>query len=589
MVTTRELNSGPLQRLLAYEHALAVCARALLTSDEAAALEEAADAILAATDADFVFIDRNVIDDDLGLCLENVLTRSRLAFDPEELAVWQRRPWSEMPDVRCELEAGRPHIYQAADVAPGTDRHPDGLSRTSLKLPIFVDGTWAGHMGFAAESDRMWPDGEIRLLDLAAKMIGAYWERQQTHETLRTAVESSERWLRYERALTACAKALLMGAEDSALVTALEEMRAATDATFGFLDRLEDDPEGPVLVKVHTVAAPGVEISSDEEAFWSRVPISYMPRAWKVLAQGLPHAEVAGTTDAETLYRDAPRPILSDLKLPVMVNGELAGVLGFSHSDHNRTWTDDDMRLLHTVAQMIGSLWERNASHQRLEQLVASKDEFVASVSHELRTPLTTVVGLAHELRDHLGGFSSEEAAEFISLIAEQSSEVAHIVEDLLVAARADIDAVALAPTEVELAAELAAVVNGLADAKAARIDVRGSTGAVRADPGRLRQIIRNLITNAIRYGGSRIEVVLVDADDHALVQVRDDGAGIPDEHRHGIFTPYYRAHEHRGQPSSVGLGLSVSHHLATLMGGGLSYRHEDSWSVFELRLPKSG
>jgi signal transduction histidine kinase len=105
-------------------------------------------------------------------------------------------------------------------------------------------------------------------------------------------------------------------------------------------------------------------------------------------------------------------------------------------------------------------------------------------------------------------------------------------------------------------------------------------------DPARLRQVLRNLLTNAERYGGPNVAVVVdTEGDDSVVVDVVDDGPGIPPHDWDRIFEPYQRAHEAPGQPDSVGVGLAISRQLATLMGGTLDYRY-DGRSVFRLRLP---
>ena len=74
--------------------------------------------------------------------------------------------------------------------------------------------------------------------------------------------------------------------------------------------------------------------------------------------------------------------------------------------------------------------------------------------------------------------------------------------------------------------------------------------------------------------------------DDRVVIQVRDDGKGIPERDRHKIFDPYFRGLSSEGAAASVGLGLTVSHQLAQRMEGDLEYRFEDGWSTFELSLP---
>ncbi|MDJ0953800.1 MAG: ATP-binding protein [Acidimicrobiia bacterium] len=248
--------------------------------------------------------------------------------------------------------------------------------------------------------------------------------------------------------------------------------------------------------------------------------------------------------------------------------------------------SEEDQDSLAATAAILGSAVSRSRARAKLDQLMRSKDQFVASVSHELRTPLTVVAGLALELEQGWRAFSEEEMAEFISLIADQSREMGDLIEDLLVAARADIGKVPLNIEMVDLRSCVDQVVASCSLGDRARINVTGNGVAGHADPIRCRQIIRNLITNAIRYGGPHIRVSVIENGGEALLRVFDDGIGISTADRERIFTAYERGHEAgAGVPGSVGLGLSVSRQLTELMGGSISYRY-DGGSVFEVRLP---
>jgi signal transduction histidine kinase len=575
---------------LSYEQAIAACAHSLLTTNDSSALEIAARSLLSATDAKYLFIDRNVDDPEVGFAAANVVTVSKDQNDNDELDVWNRVPWSTMPAARKALSSGEVFMY-AVEALQGSERaqHSDGLSDEVVKIPITIKDVWVGHMGIAAERGDGWTEDEVSLLRVATQMVGAYWERLANREQLESALETSDRQLRYQRALAICARELLMASDEVALERAVDAMREASGSWFGFLDSIEEDPDlGPVLVKVLTAVEPGVSIPPEDLEYWKRVPASRMPGAWASLQSGRAYLDNLGTSEGEDrrLYEESPVPPQTSLKLPIHVDGELVGVVGFAHGEERSGWTDDELELLQAGAQMIASHWQREASHSRLEELVASKDEFIAGVSHELRTPLTAVVGLAQELRSHGSVFSEEEVEEFVTLIAQQATDVAHIVEDLLVAARADIDRVTIVLQVVQISDELAPVLAGLTDLDAARVAVTGEMASVSADPARLRQIMRNLISNGLRYGGPRIEVALSQIDGHGVLEVRDDGAGIPEEQRGAIFDAYHRAHDSKSQPASVGLGLTVSRHLARLMNGELDYRVVEGWSVFRLTLP---
>jgi signal transduction histidine kinase len=108
------------------------------------------------------------------------------------------------------------------------------------------------------------------------------------------------------------------------------------------------------------------------------------------------------------------------------------------------------------------------------------------------------------------------------------------------------------------------------------------------ADPVRVRQIIRNLVTNAIRYGGKQVHVEFVESDGGVVLTVRDNGSEIPPAEQERIFLPYFSAHHPGSLPSSVGLGLTVSRQLADMMGGRLAYSFDGGWSTFTLELPSA-
>jgi PAS domain S-box-containing protein len=387
----------------------------------------------------------------------------------------------------------------------------------------------------------------------------------------------------HDAALASCSRALLTESSEAAIRTGLDAVLEAADGTFVFVERNTEDPEqGLCSHLVFEVNSLGVSPDYDH---WGMVPWTRMPAAFSHLSQGEPYAFRVDDLRGEErgLYEGSQTE--SELNVPIFIGDEWAGTIGLAAVDADRTWTDDEVGLLRTVAEMIGSFWEREFQRERLEQLVRAKDEFVASVSHELRTPLTAVLGFAMELQDRRGGPARTEEDELIDLIAREADDLSSLVQDLLVAARAEIDTVTCVPGVVDLRAEVEAVLERFWPVLET-VEVVGA-GIAWADAARLRQIVRNLFSNALRYGGSRIEVHLTEGDDHAFLQVRDNGPAIPDHDQRRLFDPYYRGEQGVTQPVSVGLGLYVSRHLANLMGGDLVYRYQDDCSVFELSLPR--
>jgi PAS domain S-box-containing protein len=246
---------------------------------------------------------------------------------------------------------------------------------------------------------------------------------------------------------------------------------------------------------------------------------------------------------------------------------------------------DDPTIFLSQVIDMT----ERRRAQEALEALIRSKDELIASVSHELRTPLTVVHGLAQELDTRWITFAPSEQKEFIALIAQHSAEVAYIVEDLLAAARADTGKLPIFADTMDVASEIESARTAV---PAFPVEVRRVGDAIPiafADPARVRQIVRNLVSNADRYGGDKVSITYGVADQRIWIEVADNGAGVPEHDADRVFDAYHRAHNAAGQPASVGLGLTVSRRLAELMGGDLTYRYEDGNAVFRLELPAAG
>lgn len=241
---------------------------------------------------------------------------------------------------------------------------------------------------------------------------------------------------------------------------------------------------------------------------------------------------------------------------------------------------------LDTYAWICRDISDQREHEQSLQVAIDSRDRLVANVSHELRTPLTAVVGLAHELRDRYRHFSEVEVSEFVEIMAEQSSEVSSIVEDLLTMARADAGQLNVQLTTTVLSESTKTALDSVPRALLERIEVHGQSVDVVADPQRTRQIVRNLITNAQRYGGERIQISMGRFDRFGCLEVADDGPPIrPDEHER-MFEAYQRLDPQVTVPGATGLGLTVSRELAHLMGGTLDVMRRDDMNVFRLLLP---
>jgi signal transduction histidine kinase len=225
----------------------------------------------------------------------------------------------------------------------------------------------------------------------------------------------------------------------------------------------------------------------------------------------------------------------------------------------------------------------RELAEGKLRDSLRSKEQLVATISHEMRTPLTAVVGFAELLQLPESGLSDVERFEMIRSIADEGRDLTNIVDDLMTAAKAEAGTLTVVRVPVDLRALAAQVLEAMREGRP--VEITGDSLRGSGDPGLVRQILRNLISNAVRYGGEDIRICIYDSPT-PRAEVRDNGEGIPLGERERVFDAYQRAHDAPGLTASMGLGLTISRSLARLMGGDLTYRYEKGESVFELHLP---
>jgi signal transduction histidine kinase len=224
-----------------------------------------------------------------------------------------------------------------------------------------------------------------------------------------------------------------------------------------------------------------------------------------------------------------------------------------------------------------------NAAVEAERAVSRAKDELIAGISHELRTPLTGIHGFAEILLGS-GLEDVESAMDLITIIHGESWELSRMVDDLLTAARIDAEALSVAVEPTSLEEAIAAVVAPVIRAGRS-IEVVGDAVDVAADPLRLRQVLRNLVSNAQRHGGPNIAIIIERHGDAVSVIVADDGDGVHEDAEARLFDRFANGGREALLNGSVGLGLSVARQLVELMGGTLTYARHDDITLFTLTL----
>ena len=217
------------------------------------------------------------------------------------------------------------------------------------------------------------------------------------------------------------------------------------------------------------------------------------------------------------------------------------------------------------------------------KELGRAKDQFIAGLSHELRTPLTSIVGFSEILVQNAK--LDDDAREQLGIIHASSSDLARMVGDLLVAARLEAEALTVSPEVVDLAATVRSSTTSYVLA-GEDIKVKVPPIEVYADPLHLRQIIHNLVSNALRHGGDRILITASEQSGWAALVVADDGPGVPPELEPRLFKRFMHEGRQALLAGSVGLGLAISQELARRMNGVLLYKRAGGWTTLTLKVP---
>ena len=241
-------------------------------------------------------------------------------------------------------------------------------------------------------------------------------------------------------------------------------------------------------------------------------------------------------------------------------------------------------------------LRELNATQAELQRSLRMRDEFMSLVAHELRTPLNTLF-LETQMRSlqlkrgNLPAFNPEQMNNMIKRDERQIKAMIRLIDDMLDVSRMKSGTLSIRPDKVELMALLERVVNDLSlQAAAAGANVvLAPHQPVEGywDEFRIEQVVVNLLTNALRYGGGgAVEVSVHDEDGNVHIAVRDHGKGIAPDYVDRIFEPYERG-ARSGEPKGLGLGLYISRQLAKSHGGELTVESTPGeGATFSLTLP---
>jgi signal transduction histidine kinase len=307
--------------------------------------------------------------------------------------------------------------------------------------------------------------------------------------------------------------------------------------------------------------------------------------------------EVAGETDS--VFATAGEVLGGDqVAAPLTLGDRALGTLTVARAG-GPSFTSEEVEMLTLLANQVAAAVENirayeaeRSAAEELRRLSSLRADFVSMVSHELRAPMASVIGCAQTLNRRWRELTQDQRESFLGLIESETSRLSHLVGDVLDTSRIEVGTFSYSFDDVdveELVRETAAVVSFGQEEVRVTTRVPPTLPAVQGDRERLRQLLWNLLTNAVKYTvtGDEIEVAAANENGVVAVSVRDHGPGIPPESQRLIFEKFGRVSQDGGSKPGAGLGLFIARSIAEAHGGTLDVESETgAGAIFTVRLP---
>ncbi|MFL5608589.1 MAG: ATP-binding protein, partial [Gemmatimonadaceae bacterium] len=308
---------------------------------------------------------------------------------------------------------------------------------------------------------------------------------------------------------------------------------------------------------------------------------------------------VGAAKDAEHLELLRHLGMRSVMIVPIQAHGRTLGALTLIGAESERQFTAADLPVAEELARRSALAIENAELFQAAAAANRAKSEFLASMSHELRTPLNAILGYTSLLTDEITGPIIPAQREQLLRIRASATHLLGLIDEVLSFSRLEAGREQLSVHDVDARSvldEAAALVRPMAAAKQLplEIDPPDETGGplhLQSDVLKLRQILVNLLTNAVKFTdhGSVRLAARADGDD-VVFSVTDTGIGIPPSHLEHVFDAFWQVEQAASRRvGGTGLGLSVTRRLARLLGGDVSVTSvPGKGSTFLVRLPRA-
>lgn len=446
----------------------------------------------------------------------------------------------------------------------------------SIQKPLKIRGELIGSFGVEDDLERPLTQEERDIIDAVAEELAEALEAARLFEQTQMALSEQERLAsELETVAKVSTAASTILEVDELLQSVVDLAKSSFDLYHAHIYLLNDTGK-KLMLKAgagnigRLMSLEGREIDLYEDSIVARAARTF---------KGTVENNVRRTIDF------LPHPLLPETKaemaLPMIVGGKLIGVLDLQ-SDHEDYFTEEDLNVQTTLASQIAVAVENANQYAaqvqtavKLREVDQLKSEFLASMSHELRTPLNSIIGFADVLLEGLDGDLNDRMEEDVRLIRESGNHLKGLIGDILDMSKIEAGRMDLRYEEVDMVQftnDLIATSSSLAQEKNLylHLDIDETIPTVQADRTRLRQVMWNIVGNAIKFtdkGG--VTISIQPKSNHLLCSVRDTGIGIKEEHVGVVFEQFRQIDGGLNRiAGGTGLGMPITKKLVELHGG---------------------
>ncbi|MCB9008946.1 MAG: GAF domain-containing protein [Ardenticatenaceae bacterium] len=449
-------------------------------------------------------------------------------------------------------------------------------NQAKISKPLTIRGEAIGSFGVEEDPTRPLSDEEREIIDAVAQELAEALEAARLFEQTQIALAEQERLASELETVAQVSTAASTILEVDELLQSVVDLAKSSFGLYHVHIYLTSETGKKLQLKAgagnigRLMSLEGREINIDAESIVSRAARTQ---------KGVLENNVRRTVDF------LPHPLLpetrAEMALPMLVGGKLIGVLDLQ-SDKEEYFTQEDLNVQTTLAAQIAVAVENANQYAvqvqtstKLREVDILKSEFLASMSHELRTPLNSIIGFADVLLEGLDGDLNERMEEDVRLIRESGNHLRGLIGDILDMSKIEAGRMDLRYEEInmaQLANDVVATAAPLAQEKQLflHLDIDEEVRSVQADRTRLRQVLWNIVGNAIKFTEKGSVTISVQAQpNHVLCSVRDTGIGIKEEHAPAVFEQFRQIDGGLNRAAGgTGLGMPITKKLIELHGG---------------------